>query len=355
MREFIRYRIVLPFYTRIYWPIAVRVPFVAAVYFCFFDRSFWQEFQSTLAGKAKYYQRNSQGKANCFLLRRNTHRLEKGLIMRPRRDVFATGYIGQTVDGLAAMRREDDPQLWKWAFDVLTEYFRVTVLSTHTDMARRGFAKISGVIGVQTADRFVPSVVEKRSTIVWDDLLRLAIDRRSVRWFTEQKVRHSDIAKAMKIALLSPSACNRQPFKYLVFDDPSLIQAVATIPRGTAGFSHNIRMIVAVIGELDAYSLEQDRHVIYIDGSLSAMSFMYALETLGLSSCPINWPDSRRNDQLMQQRFGLQSYERTIMLIAIGYHDRDGLVPRSTKKTFDQVVEFNRPFSDSETCETRAA
>ena len=48
-------------------------------------------------------------------------------------------------------------------------------------------------------------------------------------------------------------------------------------------------MIIVIVGELDAYEYDRDRHLIYIDGSLAAMTFMLALETLGLSSCPINW------------------------------------------------------------------
>ncbi|WP_197452904.1 nitroreductase family protein [Rosistilla oblonga] len=353
-----RYRITLPFYRRVMWPVALRIPFVTAIYFCFFDKSFWQEFQSTLAGKVTHYERNASGEGNSFLLRRNVHRLEKGLIMRPRRDLFATDYVGQTVDCLKALSFEEDPQLWKWAFDVLTEFFNATHESRKTDKARQAFQQLAfnnprGI--VSTEERFIPSRASKHSEISWEDFRQLAIDRRSVRWFSKEKVDRADVCKAMDIALLSPSACNRQPFKYLVFDDPKLIQAVATIPQGTVGFAHNFQMLVAIVGQLDAYALERDRHVIYIDGALSAMSFMFALETLGLSSCPINWPDSGENDLLMRKRFGLKAYERTVMLIAVGHHDCNGMVPRSTKKTPTQVAEFNRPLLTNDTFEAYPA
>jgi len=68
------------------------------------------------------------------LLRRNTHRLEKGLIMRPRRDVFALDYIGETVHAyraaLEASQRGEStlsPEQLQWAHDVLQEYVAVTV------------------------------------------------------------------------------------------------------------------------------------------------------------------------------------------------------------------------------------
>jgi len=60
-------------------------------------------------------------------LRRNTHRLEKGLLMRPRAPTFATDYIAETVAAFerACLSPRHDPAEWAWAHDVLSEYFRV--------------------------------------------------------------------------------------------------------------------------------------------------------------------------------------------------------------------------------------
>ena len=99
---------------------------------------------------------------------------------------------------------------------------------------------------------------------------------------------------------LSPSACNRQPFEFRIFDKPELVEQVSSMPMGTQGFNHNFHnYYCCVVGKLRAYFNERDRHVIYIDASLAAMSFMYALETLELSSCPINWPDIEMREQKM--------------------------------------------------------
>ena len=61
------------------------------------------------------------------------------------------------------------------------------------------------------------------------------------------------------------------------------------------------RRIVQVVGNLAAYPLERDRHLIYIDSALASMQLMLAAETLGLSTCPINWPDVDFAEQNIQQ------------------------------------------------------
>jgi nitroreductase len=102
---------------------------------------------------------------------------------------------------------------------------------------------------------------------------------------------------------------------------------------GTAGFASNLPALAVVVGDLSAFPLERDRHVIYIDGSLAAMQFMLALETLGLASCPINWPDIDAREAAMAKHLGLKPYERVVMLIGFGYAKDDGLIPFSRKRS----------------------
>ena len=107
---------------------------------------------------------------------------------------------------------------------------------------------------------------------------------------------------------------------------------------GTRGFSENIQALAVIVGDLSCYPKEQDRHLIYIDGGLIAMQFMLALESLGLSSCPINWPDIERFEKKLARRLELEIYQRPIMLIAIGYADADSGVPFSQKKSSDELI-----------------
>ena len=107
---------------------------------------------------------------------------------------------------------------------------------------------------------------------------------------------------------------------------------------GTAGFSHNFQSLIVVVGDLNCYPYERDRHVIYINGSIAAMQLILSLETLGLSSCVINWPDIEQYEKRMSARLGLELDQRPIMVIALGYADPQGMIPFSQKKTAKQLI-----------------
>jgi nitroreductase len=126
-----------------------------------------------------------------------------------------------------------------------------------------------------------------------------------------------------------------------VFDDPELTRRVASLPPGTVGFGHNFPAVVVVIGKLHAWFDEQYRHLVYIDASLAAMAFVLGLETQGLGSCCLNWPDLEPQERRVSRLLGLEPDERVIMLIVLGYPDPRGLVAYSQKRPLDELRSFN--------------
>jgi nitroreductase len=331
-------------------PIASSCGFLTQLYYGGLNLSFIREHRAVLAGRLQYRKNLTTAAESSVLLRRNIHRLEKGIIMRPRRSVFAADYIGETAEAyrlvaeckLSGCESRDRVEE-KWAFDVLSEYFSITDESnSRINKARAFFRKLPSYSGddekkskpyCRNLDQPVP--------VAYDSLLKLAEFRRSVRWFRQETVDRNLIDRAVAVAGYSPSACNRQPFHFRVFDDPQKVQEVIRIPMGTVGFSHNVPGVIAVVGSLDAYFDERDRHVIYIDSSLASMSLIYALETQGVSSCSINWPDMPSHEKRMAKTLGLKPYERVIMLIAFGYPDPEGMVPFSQKKPLGQLRSYN--------------
>jgi nitroreductase len=72
------------------------------------------------------------------------------------------------------------------------------------------------------------------------------------------------------------------------------------------------------------------------------MNFMLALETLGLASCPINWPDVESREREMEEALGLEPDERPVMLLAVGHPDPEGLVAYSQKKKLSRMRSYNK-------------
>lgn len=302
-----------------------------------------------LEGKYRYAIDLSSPSETSALLRRNTHRLEKGLLMRPRRELFALDYIEETVayfEKVARATAADGDRVsenLQWSQDVLTEYFAVTTPDARTDSARRRFQAVTLPCNGDGSGKFIPyhrDLDEDRSTNI-DQLMSLARRRRSVRWFLDKPVPREVVDRAVAVAAQSPSACNRQPFHFRVFDDPDLVREVARVPMGTAGYADNIPVIAVVVGQLRNYPNERDRHLIYVDGSLAAMSFVYALEAQGVGSCCINWPDMESQERKMASLLALDPDERPVMCIALGYPDPDGLVAYSQKKPVEQLRRYN--------------
>lgn len=323
--------------------------FASRLYYAFLSDAFSREQKGVLYGRFKYIDSLDMPARSQFLLRRNVHRIEKGLLMRPRRSVFATGYIEDTVaayvQGVALEngRQEESTEL-RWASDVLRSYFNAVSNHEAIDRAREKFQSACAVENGSAENTEAAPYKRDLNTpppVDYDAFFALSRRRRSVRWFLPRKVPRAAIDKAILAAAQAPSACNRQPFKFRVFDDPSRVREVIELPMGTKGYAHNVPAVAVVIGRLSAYFSERDRHLIYIDGALASMAFMYALETLSLSSCPINWPDIEAREQKMTRALDLEPDERPIMLIAIGYPDPTGMVAFSQKRDLGEIRQYN--------------
>jgi len=321
---------------RVLLPVAASGGLLASAYYLLFSRQFRREHRAVLAGRLAYYRGLDAPRSSSPLLRRNVHRLEKGLVMQPREPVFAEDYIEETVRELARLRSQGGLETAEdaWAGDVLAEYFAAVQDTPAIARARAAFAAIpaGGSCGAEPA-----SVPRARSAwapapVTYEQFLDLCRRRRSVRWFESRPVPRELVVRAIDAAAQAPSACNRQPFLFRYLGDAPNAQRIAALAMGTSGYVQSIPALAVLVADLSCYPEERDRHVAYIDASLAAMQFMLALETLGLASCPINWPDIEVRERRMAQELGLPWHLRPVMLLAVGYADPQGGVPYSAKK-----------------------
>lgn len=324
-------------------------PLTRKVYYKFFSSAFSREQAAVGAGIAKYNQDSGSGQ-DLFLLRRNIHMLEKGLTMRPRRDSFGHDYIERTVRSFAAASSGEGSSLMAstevhWMYSVLHDYFEATVRSTdpRVQSLRGTFDALSIELGPRLelgCGPHTPSVDVPPVGI--EALTGLAERRKSVRWFTDQPVSREIVDRAIRVGAESPTACNRQPYRFEVVDDPASVAKVAAIPMGTNGYRDQIAGLVVVVGDLSAFFDERDRHLIYVDGCLAAMGLVYGFEAQGIGTCCINWPDIPEKEAAMASLLGLSRHERVIMLLAYGYADATALVPNSAKKDLAAVRRFRK-------------
>lgn len=311
----------------------------------FSDEVYTREKSAVRAGISKYQGEVGTGR-ELYLLRRHIHGLEKGLTMRPRRSEFGLATIERTMSSFEALVRRGeigrDTAEFNWMYSVLSEYFDATSGSENPLLVKmRGrFATFESLAAeVEPTNGPHPHALGDPAVDI-AALERLAQDRRSVRWFLPKPVPREVVDRAVLIAAESPTACNRQPYRFEIFDDPEAIAKVAEIPMGTRGFAHGLQGLIVVVGDLSAFYDNRDRHLIYVDGCLASMGLIYGLEAQGVASCTINWPDLLEREKAMRKLLGLASYERVIMLLAYGYADPEGLVPFSAKRQIDEIRRF---------------
>jgi nitroreductase len=322
---------------------ATRSKCIAAVYYYLVRDSYSREQAAVLAGRQAYAACEGRTHGNRSLLRRNIHRLEKGLLMRPRRVPFGLSFIGETLDAFASIAgtlNSDQAEI-QWAHDVLAEYFSVVKTPNAEPHLRRFLAMSHSAPMSERARIPYRRAVPERLPVDIEALLALAQYRRSVRWYLPDRVSRAVIDSAIEIGALAPSACNRQPYQFHILDDPELRDQALSLPGGAAGFAHNVPAVAVLVGQLRNYVSEQDRHLIYIDGCLAAMGFILALESQGVSSCCINWPDIPEREVRMKKLLTLAPDERPIMLIAFGYPDSEGMVAYSAKKSLNSIRSYN--------------
>lgn len=309
------------------------------------SRSFSAEHKAVLSGRARYFKDLRSPRTSSALLRRNIHRIEKGLIMVPPRPIFAEDYIEETVHFLTrtSSRENFSADELKWAFDVLELFFATVSHSSKISSAEKKFREACRGRSNEGALPTSPWVPYQKGgavkPVVGPQVLgQFFEDRVSVRWFQDAPVPQQKVLRAVDMAATAPSACNRLPYRWILEFDPEGAASVAACAGGTAGFSHQIPAIAVLVGDLSAFSETRDRHLIYIDSSLAAMQFMLALQSMGLSTCSINWPDRSSSDKQLARLVTIERFEKVVMMIAIGVAKEGGRVPFSAKKRHDILV-----------------
>ncbi len=287
-------------------------------------------------------------------LRRNIHRIEKGLVHLDPKPLFALGYIGETVRlfgefASQCMVGKGDHETLIWARDVMGKYFTAVSPCRKVDLAKVEYERVcknfQGQGNSTSPWGSTPYGEESRPPvpISFDQMRQLAIRRRSIRHYQEKPVPLELLRKAVDIARFSPSACNRQPFHFYFFSDPEKIAQLVKIPGGMGDFDRlgKIPCVGMLTVDYSNYFHERDLLAPVIDAGLAAMSFQFALETLGLSSVCVNWPVLPNRYRRLGKVVSLRKSETPVLFFAIGYPASDALIPASCKKSVDSLMSYD--------------
>ncbi len=177
-------------------------------------------------------------------------------------------------------------------------------------------------------------------------LMDLMQKRRSIRKYLPKPVPREDLLRCVEAARLAPSACNAQPWKFLIIDDPELKRRVCgEIFSGLYSmnrFAADAGALVVVIsgkGKLISELGGQVRDTKYylIDIGIACEHLVLQAEELGLGSCWIGWFDEKKLKKILN----IPKDKKIDVVISLGYFDDEKPVPK-IRKTLDEISSFNR-------------
>lgn len=321
-------------------PILKRCYILRKIHFAFFSTAFDHEAKMFVYARHNYLHNKNKNR-NPILLRRLIHQLEKGLLHNPRKPIFALGYINQAIDIFVNLStdRSSDKTLLDWSFGVFEEYFSVVSSHPEIDRAKEKFLNVK--YKTESKISHIPyEITETQKPVTFEDVVK---GRKSVRWFKENAIPPRDlIDKAVEMASLAPSSCNRQSYEFRIFDDPELTEKIATLAPGTKGFNKKVPLVILINGKMNVSPSVGDMHLMYVDASLAAMNFMNALYSLGIDSCAINWPDIPKIEKPLRKIIEMEEYTRPVIMIIAGYAKERSMVACSTRKSVDELRFYNK-------------
>jgi len=300
-----------------------------------FDSSFDREFEFTMMGRIKALSQNYEGADTSAHFRCCIHRLEKGIYHPERKEIFGFGIIDELTDELEGMKSKTpiDSSELNWGMSVIDLYLSYV----DNDKARYCRKLISSIESVDYGRELVTH--ENIDSPRFLGLRDVCLSRESVRFFEKKDVPHSLLDAAVEIAREAPSACNRQPFQLYPLTSKAKIMEIGRLAPGTSGFLENIPMLIPVVGCLESFRHFRDRHLIYTDSGLFMGHLVLALESLGLSSCILNWTPDWDNDRKAISKLELTKDKTIICLIAVGFKGSE-VSPKSDKKSVRNILRY---------------
>lgn len=168
------------------------------------------------------------------------------------------------------------------------------------------------------------------------DLDQFFYSRSSVRNFADEPVPVETIESAVRMALKTPSVCNRQPWRVRLLTSKRDINRALSLQRGNAGFGSLVNKLAVVSCDLRAFVTSGERNQAWVDGGMFSMSLVYALHSQGVGTCCLNWSVDPTRDARFRKQNRIPDNEAVVMLVAIG----------SLPQTFRVACSERLPLSD---------
>ena len=168
--------------------------------------------------------------------------------------------------------------------------------------------------------------------------------RQSDRAYSDKPIEEEKILQCIEAARMAPSACNSQPWKFIVINDVELKKKVAQTTANRLlpinHFTNQAPIHIVLVNEGSNFTASlgnkiKNRDFSLIDVGIAAEHFCLQAAELGLGTCMIGW----FNEKELKSLLNIPKSKRPELIITLGYSN-DSLRDKKRKK-IEKILSFN--------------
>ena len=151
----------------------------------------------------------------------------------------------------------------------------------------------------------------------------LVKNRRSIRRFTEEKLKAEEVEQIVKAALMAPTSKNCRSWRFVLVEDKEMLRQLALCKTSGAGFLEHCVLAIAVLSDPVQSTAPIE------DTSIAAAFIQLQAEDLGLGSC---WcqiagrktESGQDSEQYVRNLLNIPFHYGVACIIAIGHKEQEG-------------------------------
>jgi nitroreductase len=176
-------------------------------------------------------------------------------------------------------------------------------------------------------------------------VLELIKSRQSDRKYSDKPVEKEKLERILEAGRMAPSACNAQPWKFIVVTDTKLVEQVAVAASakllGMNTFVAQAPVQIVVVREKPNFSSKvgatiKNRDYSLIDIGIASESICLQAKAEGIGSCMIGWFD----EKMLRKILNIPNSKRVELIITLGYSLSDQREKR--RKPAEETVSYNK-------------
>ena len=173
----------------------------------------------------------------------------------------------------------------------------------------------------------------------------LIVSRQSDRKYSDKAIEKHKLDRIVEAGRMAPSACNSQPWKFIVVTEPQLVLQIADAASakliGMNSFVAQAPVILVIVREKANMSSKvgatiKNKDYSLIDIGIATENICLQAKADGIGSCIIGWFDERKIKKLLD----IPRSKRVELIVTLGYSLNE--MREKRRKPAEEIVSYNK-------------